>query len=306
MPPCLTGLIPACHTPFQRDGRLDLPVVERQAALVRESGLRAVFVAGTTGEFSSLTVDERKALCERWVDAAGDVLRVAVHVGHDAQAEAIALAAHARQAGAAAIAATAPSFFKPATIHDLIEFCLPIAAEAEPLPFYYYHIPSLTGVHLPMAEFLHEARFRMPNLQGLKFSHDDLVDLQACVAADHGAFEILFGFDETLLAAVCLGVRGAVGCTYNFAAGHYQRMIRAFDAGDIAAARAAQRESAEMVKVLQAFGFMAAAKSVMRLIGVDCGPVRPPLANLTPSQLDALATKLSEFQLWSKPPRLLA
>ena len=198
-------------------------------------------LAGTTGEFASLTVDERKALCERWVDAAGDSLRVAVHVGHNAQAEAIALAAHARQAGAAAIAAMAPSFFKPATIEDLIEFCLPIAAEAEPLPFYYYHIPSMSGVRLPMAEFLHEARFRIPNLRGLKFSHDDLVDLQGCVAADNGAFEVLYGLDETLLAGVCLGVSGAVGCTYNFAAGHYQRMVRAFDTGDIAAARALQR-----------------------------------------------------------------
>jgi N-acetylneuraminate lyase len=305
MPPILTGLIPACHTPFHRDGRLNLATVERQAALYRESGLRAVFVAGTTGEFPSLTVDERKSLCERWVDVAGDSLRVAVHVGHNCQDEAVALAAHARQAGAAAIAAMAPSFFKPATIQDLIEFCLPIAAQAEPLPFYYYHIPSMSGVRLPMAEFLREAKFRIPNLRGLKFSHDDLVDLQSCVATDTGAFEILFGCDETLLAGVCLGVRGAVGCTYNFAAGHYQRMVRAFDTGDIAAARALQRESAEMIKVLCEYGFMAAAKAVMGLIGVDCGPVRPPLRNLAPPELDALASKLSEFLLFSRPPRLM-
>ena len=164
-----------------------------------------------------------------------------MHVGHNSQAEAIGLAAHARQAGVAAVAAMAPSFFKPATIDDLIEFLLPIAAEAEPLPFYYYHIPGMSGVRLPMAGFLHEARFRMPNLRGLKFSHDDLVDLQGCVAADNGTFEILFGCDETLLAGVCLGVRGAVGCTYNFAAGHYQHMIRAFDAGDVAAAPPSSR-----------------------------------------------------------------
>ncbi len=56
----LTGLVPACHTPFHRDGRLNLGMVERQAALFRESGLRGVFVAGTTGECASLTLDERK------------------------------------------------------------------------------------------------------------------------------------------------------------------------------------------------------------------------------------------------------
>jgi N-acetylneuraminate lyase len=305
MPPILTGLIPACHTPFDHDCRLNLSVVERQAALYRESGLRGVFVGGTTGEFASLTVDERKALCESWVHAAGDSLRVVVHVGHNAQSEAIALTAHARQAGAAAIAAMGPSFFRPATIEDLIEFCLPIAAEAEPLPFYYYHIPSMSGIRLPMAEFLREARFRMPNLRGLKFSHDDLVDLQGCVGADNGAFEVLYGMDETLLAGVCLGVSGAVGCTYNFAAGHHQRMIRAFETGNVAAARALQRESAQMIKLLYGYGFMAAAKAVMGLMGVDCGPVRPPLCNLTPSQLDALAGELAELDLWSRPIRLL-
>jgi N-acetylneuraminate lyase len=300
----LSGLIPACHTPFHPDGRLNLSVVERQAALYREVGLRGVFVAGTTGEFASLTVDERKALCERWVDTAGDSLRVAVHVGHNCQAEAVALAAHARQTGASAIAAMAPSFFKPATVDELINFCLPIAAQAEPLPFYYYHIPSMSGVRLPMADFLHEARFRIPNLRGLKFSHDDLVDLQGCLAADNGAFEVLFGFDEILLPGVCLGVRGAVGCTYNFAAGHYQRMLRAFDTGDLAAARVCQRQAAEMIRVLYDHGFMAAAKAVMGLIDVDCGPVRPPLRNLTRPELDSLASKLAELDLWSRPLRL--
>ena len=200
----------------------------------------------------------------------------------------------------------APSFFKPATIDELIGFCMPIAAAADPLPFYYYHIPSMSGVRLPMADFLHEARFRIPNLRGLKFSHDDLVDLQGCLAAGNGAFEVLFGFDETLLAAVCLGVRGAVGCTYNFAAGHYQRMLRAFDTGDLAAARVCQRQAGEMIRVLYDHGFMAAAKAVMGLIGIDCGPVRPPLRNLTPPELDSLAGKLSELDVWTRRPRLPA
>ncbi len=213
----LTGLIPACHTPFAVDGELDLAVVARQAAYFESAGVRALFIAGTTGECASLTLDERKALCDRWVDVAGDRLQIAVNVGHNCLADAVALAAHARHAGVTAVAAMAPSYYKPATIEQLVEFCIPIAAEVEPLPFYYYHIPSMTGVNLPMSEFLHQARFRMPNLCGLKFSHDDLVQLQACVALDRGAFDVLFGFDEALLAGLALGVRGAIGSTYNFA-----------------------------------------------------------------------------------------
>ena len=95
----LTGLIPACHTPFNRAGHLDLSAVPRQADLFRESGIKSVFVAGTTGEWSSLTRDERMALCDRWTEVAGDELKVAVHVGHNCQAEAVALASHARESG---------------------------------------------------------------------------------------------------------------------------------------------------------------------------------------------------------------
>src|SRR5262249_42574758 len=88
MPGALSGLIPACHTPFYRGGGLELSVVTRQAELCRESGMTAVFVAGATGEWSSLTYQERMALCDRWTETAGSDLSIAVHVGHNCQAEA--------------------------------------------------------------------------------------------------------------------------------------------------------------------------------------------------------------------------
>jgi N-acetylneuraminate lyase len=301
MPGFLTGLIPASHTPFDRGGRLDLSVVPRQAELFRQSKMRTVFIAGTTGEFSSLTQDERKALCESWVAAGGDDLRIVAHTGHNCLADAVELTAHARRAGVAAIAAIAPSYFKPATVQDLIEFCLPIAAEADPLPFYFYHIPGMTQVRLPIAEFLHEARFRMPNLRGLKFSHSDLVELQDCVNVDDGAFEVVFGQDEFLLAGLCFGVRGAVGATYNFAGPHYQRVINSYEAGDLKAARATQFQATRMIQILCEFGFSAASKAVMALIGVDCGPVRPPLRSLSPQQVDALSRRLAPFDLFARP-----
>ncbi len=300
MPGVLTGLIPACHTPFDPAGGLNLSAVKQQADLFRESGLRAVFVCGTTGEFASLTLDERKALCERWVSVAGDTMRVAIHAGSNCQAEAIELAGHARQSGAAAVAAVAPNYFKPANVQDLVEFLIPIAAEADPLPFYYYHIPCMTNVRLSVAELLREARFRIPNLKGLKFSHDDLIDLQGAITAEGGAFDILFGFDEALLAGLSFGVAGAVGGTYNFAGPVYQKLIRAFDKGDIAAARAAQFRATEMVKSLAALGFTAASKAVMSFVGVDCGPVRPPLHNLSRDQLSSLYAKLAPLDVFAR------
>ncbi len=303
MPGPLSGLIPACYTPFAPDGELNLGMIERSVNLLLENGIRGVFVGGTTGEFASLTLDERMRLVGRWCEAAGGSLRVAVHVGHNCLSEAISLARHARQAGAVAVAVMSPSYFKPSTIQDLVSFCAPIAAEADPLPFYFYDIPAMTGVRLKMSEFLYQARFQIPTLTGLKYSNDDLLELQECVRLDGGAFDVLFGSDECLLAGLCLGIRGAVGSTYNFAAPVYQRLMRAYDKHDLPAARAEQGKSIDLIKTLGEFGFLAASKSVMAMLGVDCGPVRPPLRNLTIDQRVTLWERLSPLDVFPRPLR---
>jgi N-acetylneuraminate lyase len=301
MPRPLTGLIPAVHTPLGPDGALALDVVEQQADLLMESGIRCVFVGGTTGEFASLSLEERMALAERWCEAAGGTMRVAVHVGHNCLPEAIALAAHARKAGAGAVSSMAPSYFKPASVQDLIDFCAPIAAEADPLPFYFYDIPAMTGVRLRMSEFLYQARFRIPTLRGLKYSNDDLLELQECVRLEDGAFDVLFGSDECLLAGLCLGIRGAVGSTYNFAAPLYQKLIRVFEKHDLETARAEQGKSIDLIKTLGQFGFLAASKCVMAMLGVDCGPVRPPVRDLTLDQRFALWERISPLDIFPRP-----
>ena len=301
MPGVLSGLIPACHTPFNRAGHLDLSVVTRQAELYRETGTTGVFVGGTTGEWSSLTREERMALCDRWTDVAGADLAIAVHVGHNCQADAIALASHARESGAHAVAAVAPSYIKPATVADLVAFMEPIAAAADPLPFFYYEIPGMTNVRLSASAFLREGGPRMPNLRGLKFSHNDLVELQECVAAEEQGFTTFFGFDEFLLAGQALGVGHAVGSTYNFAAGHYRAMTRAFAEGERRLAAHEQLRAARMIQTLNRFGFMAASKAVMGLLGIDCGPVRPPLRNLSADELADLASRLGTDDLFDRP-----
>lgn len=292
MKPSPVRLIAAPYTPFNRLGDLALRVIDEQAELFAHNGLAGVFICGTTGESMSLTIGERKKLTEAWIKSAAGRFAVFVHVGHTCQRDCIDLATHAAEQGAAATAAMAPSFAKPADPEALADFCVPIAAAAPDLPFYFYHIPGMTGVNMSMASFLQIAGRRIPNLVGLKYSHDDLVDLAACVALDHGRFEVLFGKDEILLTALALGVRGAVGSTYNFMSPLYHRVIQAFDSGDIPTARREQMRSIELVRTLLRFGpsAMAAGKSLMARLGVDCGPVRPPLRQLSPEQ----ATQLDE------------
>lgn len=277
----LSGLIAAPHTPFRPDGSLALDVIPQQARLLAHNQVAGAFICGTTGEGPSLTSEERRQVAAAWMAARPPGLAVIVHVGHLALGEARALATHAQTLGADAIATVAPSFFKPAAQAELVAWCVQLAAAAPNLPFYYYTIPSMTGVSLSAADFLAAAEAKIPNLAGIKFTFENLMDFTRATTHAGGKFNVLFGRDEILLAGLGLGAKGAVGSTYNFAAPLYLRIIDAFQRGDLASARRDQSRAIDFISVLDRHGGLAAGKAVMKLLGVDCGPVRLPLRALT-------------------------
>src|SRR4051794_10669074 len=104
----LNGLIAAPYTPFDASGDVNLAMIEKQCSGLVSSGVKGAFVCGTTGEGLSLTQDERMSVAQRWVDVVDEQLKVIVHVGHNSQREAMALARHAQEIGASAIAALPP------------------------------------------------------------------------------------------------------------------------------------------------------------------------------------------------------
>lgn len=303
----LTGLVAATHSPFHADGSLNLAIVEQQAAHLAATGVNFAFICGSTGESHSLTLEERRALAVRWMEVTdGSKLKVVVHVGTNCLADARTLAAQAQQLGAAAVAALAPSYFKPRSVASLVDCCAEIAGGCPELPFFYYDIPVLTGFTLPMPEFLTVARDRIPNLAGIKFTNSDLMMFQQCLRFDGGAFSVPWGCDEYLLAALALGATGAVGSSYNFAAPVYHRVIAAFERGDLKAARDEQFRSVQLIALLASRGYMGAAKATMKMLGVDVGPARLPNGSLTAEQEQTLREdleKLGFFEWVGSSPR---
>ena len=292
-------LIAPPPTPFQQDGSLNLAGIEPLFDLLQRTGVDGVFVAGSTGECSSLTIDERVALTQRWVDVARPAdFEVNVQVGDTCQADALLLAQRAQAIGVDAVSAHAPNYLKPDSVERLIEFLAPIAAAAGDLPFYFYDIPGATHVQLDMLEFLATAKDRIPNLAGLKYSHMDLMQLQRCVEFHDGEFELLFGCDQALLAGIVLGARGAIGSTYNFAASWFRGMIELLQAGDLEGARRRQARAVEWIVTMQPYGFLAACKVLLEALGVPGGPVRPPLANMNAAERDTMLSRLEEQGLF--------
>jgi N-acetylneuraminate lyase len=308
MPDRLSGLIPATYTPMRRDGAIDLDGIAPLTEQLLEDGVTGLYVCGSTGEGVSLSVPERKQVAEAFVAATNGRVPVIVHVGHDSLAEAAGLAAHAANIGADVLSAMPPCYFPIRDADTLVECCAAIAAAAPELPFYYYHIPVMTGVAVDMLDFLRLAGDRIPSFAGLKYTASTIHEYQECVALDGGRFDVLYGHDELLLPALAVGARGAVGSTFNVAAPLYQRIIEAYQSGDIDTARSEQLRAVTMIRVLLQFPFHPATKAVMAMIGRPCGDCRPPLAALSDEQRARLREALSAigFFTWSRPGKAAA
>ncbi len=233
----------------------------------------------------------------------GSELPVMVHVGHTSMEESRLLAAHAQEIGAYATAAIGPFYFRPKTVTDLVDFCAVIAEACPDLRFYYYHIPVLTGVNLSMPAFLREATARIPNFAGIKYTDSNLMDFALCRDEAGPEQEIFFGWDEVMLSGLSFGAAGFVGSTYSYMAPLYRRLIDAFERGDLEEARGAQRVSQEVVKVLNEYGGLPAGKVMMKLAGVDHGPPRLPLREVTPAACTRIEAALREigFFDWVQP-----
>ncbi|MDA0813933.1 MAG: dihydrodipicolinate synthase family protein [Verrucomicrobia bacterium] len=300
LPDSTPGLIPATFTPFLDSGEVDLETIPAMVDQLISRGVAGIYVNGTTGEGPSLTTPERKRLTEAFVAAAAGRIPVIVQVGHNSLGEARDLAAHAQAAGANAVSATPPGYFRAESVEALTEVVAEIAAGAPDLPFFYYHIPAFGGVALDMTSFAEAAVGRVPNFRGIKFSSPNLHEFDRCRRAANGQLEVYFGVDEMLLAGLAMGVQSAVGSTYNFAPELYLELIEAFKMGDIAKARDLQSQSVDMIHILVSSCGRAGLKAAMTLSGIPCGRHRLPISDPTQQQLATMEQQLNDagFLRW--------
>jgi len=170
-----------------------------------------------------------------------------------------------------------------------------VSLAAPDTPFYYYHIPVKTDVSISGSLFLERALDRIPMLEGIKYSHTDMLDLGRCLDIAGDALQVFFGQDENLLAALALGVDGAIGSTYNFAASLYHHLIAAFQQGDMSAARTDQAKARELAVLLHEYRDIVGTKAAMRAIGLDCGPPRLPLRALSEEEYKAFHVRLTDI-----------
>ncbi|MGL0926330.1 N-acetylneuraminate lyase [Vibrio vulnificus] len=289
----LKGLIAAPHTPFDSNNQVNYAVIDQIAALLIEQGVTGAYVCGTTGEGIHCSVEERKAIAERWVKAADGKLDIILHTGALSIVDTLELTRHAETLDILATSAIGPCFFKPSSVADLVNYCAQIAEAAPSKGFYYYH-SGMSGVNLDLEQFLIQGEQRIPNLSGAKFNNVDLYEYQRALRVANGKFDIPFGVDEFLPAGLAVGAIGAVGSTYNYAAPLYLKIIEAFNQGKNSEVQALMDKVIALIRVLVEYGGVAAGKAAMQLHGIDAGDPRLPIRALTAQQKADVVAKMRD------------
>jgi N-acetylneuraminate lyase len=291
----ISGIIAAPFTPFDESGRLDLSLVPEYYKFLEKNGVAGAFINGSTGEGPSMTQKERYMNTEKWAGCLKDHGNIGVInlIGGTSYQECIENAIHSKEAGLSAVAILGPYYFKPAGVTQLAEFVTRIGESVPDMPVYYYHIPVLTGVNMPMIGFLEKISGMLPNFAGIKYTNEDFMDFLSCLNFMDRKYDMLWGRDECMLSALVLGTKGFVGSTYNYAAPLYLKLMESFRKNDLSDAIKLQQQSINMITLLGKYGGMGTGKAFMIYIGLDCGEFRSPVKNLTGEMYKEFAKDVS-------------
>jgi dihydrodipicolinate synthase/N-acetylneuraminate lyase len=275
----IRGAVAAALTPLRDGGAaLDEDAFGPYTDFLAAGGLDGVLALGTTGEGILLAPAERRRAAELFVAAAAGRLAVAVHCGAQTTAETAALAAHAAESGADAVAVIGPPYF-PLDEPALAAHFAAAARACAPLPFYVYEFEARSGYAVPVA-LVERLRESAPNLRGLKVSDRPWARVEPYLL---DGLDVFVGFEPFVVEGLARGAAGAVSGL----ASVYPEVVAAL------VAERSQERSGEAERLrgeLDRFPFHAAAKVVAARRGVPLRPdVRAPLRTLTGAELAELA-----------------
>lgn len=281
----------AALTPVGSDGSLDEALARDLLAYFSNNRVDGVLVLGTTGEFSSFSVRERKQILETMARYRGD-LELICNVTTPNIPETMELLEHAAGTGADKALLLPPFYFKKPGIDGLEAFFAPLL-EASSIPVLLYHIPSYSGVPITME--LVERLSRYESLYGIKDSSGDLEGLLAFIRR-FPKLKVLTGSNRLLSQALQAGGGGAITGNGNVIPGETADFFSAFRAG-------ANLEEAQL-KLNEATGRMPWRIPEMKFALGDLGLresySRPPFTELTPEEKAALKARIAEYKAWKK------
>ena len=281
------GVIPAVLSVFDKDENLDEQGTREFIRYLMSMDIGGLYVTGSTGETWLMTAEERMRQVEIVMEEVGDKIPVVVHVGAMSTREAVKLAKHAEQFGAAGVSSVPPFYFKYNA--DQIFNYYKDVAEATSLPMIVYNIP-LAGM-MTVDQIIRLSTIE--NVKGVKYTGTALFEVMQIKDGCKEGFQVYGGCDELGSSNIAIGVDGIIGSFYNVIADHYIKIWNAVKASDVALATKLQRQAVHVIFAgINSGSMMACMKVWLRSAGLPGGWSRRPFSNFSEEEEKALVAKL--------------
>lgn len=290
MSEALKGVYSAVATPFTSDEQVDEAELRRLVDRTIDAGIHGLVPCGSTGEFSTLSRQERECVLELIVEQTAGRVPVVPQTGATSTAEAIALSKHAESLGAAAIMLVAP-YYEPFSIEETKAYYKDVAGSVS-IPVMAYNLPAATGVNLT-PQILGELITEVPNIKYVKDTSGDFTAAAQLIHEYGDQVSVFVGWDTLFCAALLEGAAGSVIGAANIVPRELVAVYDAVQANDLALARKLWAKLFPVMSTLVSGGYNAAVKAGMEIVGHSAGPQRAPGAELTGIRRDQLERALA-------------
>ena len=292
----ITGILVALVTPFSADGRIDDAGIRHHVDRMIAGGVHGLVPLGTTGEFTTLTHEERRHVTEAVIAAAGGRVPVLPHTGAQSTDETIALSRHAEQAGAAGVMIV-PPYYDPLRLNELRAHLGAVGAAID-IPIVYYNVPGATGLRLSPEELASLGEIR--NVDYLKDTSGDFSAVTALLLKYPAQITAFNGWDTLTFGSLATGATGSVWGMSNLLPSLSVKLYEAMAVkADLDLGRRIWDVLWPVCDLLESYNYVAAIKGGLDEIGESAGPVRAPLQPIdaaTQERLGQLVRQAQEFE----------
>lgn len=288
----LKGIHVAMYSAYDESGEVDESRVRKLARYYAATGVKGLYVGGSSGEGMLQNVDERKKVVEAVMEEVGGRLKVIVHVGANATRDSVELSRHAERLGVDAISAVPSIYYRLS--ETAVQTHWQHMIDSTALPFIIYNIPQTTGFHLSFA--LLEKMASQDKVIGVKMSGESTFELQQFKDIGGDGFLVFNGPDEQFLAGRIMGADGGIGGTYGVMPELFVALNELFIQGRLQEAQRLQTAVNRLIrKLLQYPSLYGACKFILSLRGVETGQPRLPLLPVGVEHRDSLAALNDEI-----------
>jgi 4-hydroxy-tetrahydrodipicolinate synthase len=289
----LGGVLVALATPFSADASVDEATLRALVDRTIDGGVHGVVACGSTGEFSALTVDERRRVVETVVDQAAHRVPVIAQTGSTSTAEAIRLSRHAQSVGADVVMPVAP-FYEPLSLAETMQYLRRVASSVD-IPVMLYNLPTGTGVDLSPDTVATLAR-EVENIRYVKNTTPDMAQAAQLIHHYGDLVGTFIGWDTLILSSLISGSAGVMAGTANAVPAEIVAVYDAVRSGDLDAARQAWARIYPLLDAALSVNYIAAVKVALEAVGFSAGSPREPVLPLDPEDAARITELASVFR----------